>query len=192
MIHVAVIAPQYLAPILDGRKRVELRLSRIRQPWHTHVHRGERIYFKIRGGPIAATAIIQRVHTYPINTPADLDAIRRELSEPASAPDRFWLAKSRARHAVAIWLSAPEAITFGPDLVGAVRCNTRPAWCVLPDTCDVYPQCLDTPEAGEPAQVAFIDPLIELPTPITTTGSRSSRTAPRPPGAHTPRQRRSA
>lgn len=192
MIHVAVIAPQYLGPILNGSKRVELRLSRVRQPWHSHVRRGERIYFKVRGGPIAATAIIQRVHTYPINGPADLDAIRRELFEAVAAPDQFWIAKARARHAVAIWLSAPEAIMCGPDLSAAVRYNRRTAWSVLPDTCDVYPQCLDTPGPTRDADAVFIDPLAEAPKPINPTESRSSRTAPPPPDARTPRQRRSA
>ncbi len=193
MIHVAVIAEPYVEHILQGRKRVELRLSVARQPWHGHVFAGERIYFKVRGGDIVGTAIVQRVHTYPIESAEDLEALRKELTEPALAPPEFWEYKSDARHAVAIWLSAPERVAYGPRLDARSGYNPRTAWCTLPDVADVYPQCLSPQNESD---VAFVDPLkedTELRNDADITSeSRSSRTALPPPSGHTPPKRRSA
>lgn len=194
MIHVAVIAPKYLDAILEGRKRVEMRLSLRKQPWHGHVRAGERLYFKVRGGPIVATAIIARVHTYPINSTTDFKALRREFEPHVQAGAKFWRAKSRSRHCVAIWLNCPERVAYGPPICPGKDYNPRSAWCVLSDHLDVYPACL--PErVASPLEGEFTDPIAELhatPPTLTTTSPQSSRTAPHPQAERTPSQRRSA
>lgn len=189
MIHVAVISPRLIPAILDGSKRVEMRLSVNRQPWHGQVGVGERIYFKARGGAILATALVERVRTYPVATRSDLSAIRGELEHFVLGGSAFWRAKAGARHAVAVWLAAPEPTSFGPALTPGKDYNPRTAWCVLPDAADVYPQCL---LEGEEAEDRFFDPLLEQEPVVRSSAPQSSRTGPRPPDARTPHLRHSA
>lgn len=161
MIHVAVIHAPQVAPIMDGRKTVELRLSLQRQPWHGLVRAGERVYFKHRGGPIFATALIRLVRHHVFTTREDLREFRRSYAHAACEPTEFWNQRRASRHGVAVFFTGVEPVFHGPALIPGISSSQQAAWHALPDHEDVYPLC----SVGVEADAAvFVDPLLEAST----------------------------
>lgn len=138
MIHVAVLLPDYVRSILEGRKTIESRFSINRVEPFGRVRTGDRIYFKARGGPIAVTALAADVESREGLAPADVLAIRRALNHSILANDEYWRIKRRARFVTLIALHAVEPVVFGP----AHPPFHGRAWVTLPDAECVYPKCL--------------------------------------------------
>ena len=94
--HVALVRPEYAEAILNGRKRVESRLSRMRCEPFGRVAPGDRVFFKETGGPFRACARIARVARYA--TLIWLDAVRPVSGGPEyrRIPRRAWFVLDRA------------------------------------------------------------------------------------------------
>ena len=138
MIHVAILLKPYLELILDGRKTVELRLTRTRRVPFRAIEPGDRIYLKQSGGPFRATAIVRRVDFHDDLTPRRIQALQREFNHAIRGGADYWRSKRDARYATLVWLADVESIEFGPKM----RPHHGAAWQVLPDSEDVYPRCL--------------------------------------------------
>lgn len=136
MIHVAILQPAYLDAILDGRKTIEMRLTRTNRVPFEAVEVGERIYFKQSGGPFRGTAVADHVLFMGDLRPADLARIRRDYNEWIGADASFWQARSDCRFCSLIWLREVEHIRFGPRM----RPHHGVAWQCLPESADVYPR----------------------------------------------------
>jgi ASC-1-like (ASCH) protein len=124
--HVALVKASLARLILTGEKRVEARLSINRRAPFGRVARGDLVYFKIVGGPIAARARVAAVRTW-----SDLDAhgvarLAGAFESLVRGGDAFWERKARARHATLIWLDDVEAVSEGPVLLRRPGC--RNAW----------------------------------------------------------------
>lgn len=138
MIHVAVVHARYLRAILAGVKTVESRLSAVRCEPFRAVAPGERIYFKARGGPVAATALVRGAEFFEELRPRDIADLRLRFARPVAADESYWRDKRRARFATFITLGRAERVSFGPEFPPF---HGR-AWLRLPDSADVYPACL--------------------------------------------------
>lgn len=137
MIHVAILQHAYLEAILDGRKTVEMRLTRTNRVPFEAVEVGERLFFKRSGGPFRATAVADHVLFMGELGPRDLVRIRRDYNEWVGADGAFWQSRRDCRFCSLIWLREVERIRFGPRM----RPHHGVAWQCLPESADVYPRC---------------------------------------------------
>ena len=53
--HLVILKKPYLNMILEGKKRIELRLHKTRRPAFGHVFAGDRLFLKASSGPVCAT-----------------------------------------------------------------------------------------------------------------------------------------
>ncbi len=126
--HLAVVLPRYMESILAGRKVVEVRLSVNRCAPFGRVAPGDTVYFKERGGPVRASAVVIRVDSFADLTPARVRELARRYATPADAVRAaYWRQKRAARYATMIWFDNVREVAGGahvPRLFGA-------AWVVL-------------------------------------------------------------
>lgn len=89
--HLVILQPRWLANIVGGKKTVEFRASDRRiAPWG-RVARGDRLWIKASGGPIAAVARVARVESRGPFSPAELDAFLGRLAgDSADSLDTEW------------------------------------------------------------------------------------------------------
>src|SRR5688572_6504305 len=108
--HLAVVLPRYLESILAGRKVVEVRLSVNRCAPFGRVAAGDVVYFKERGGPVRASAVVTRVDSFSDLTPSGIRELSRRYSHPADAHRAaYWRLKRAARYATMIWIGEVRA-----------------------------------------------------------------------------------
>ena len=50
--HLAILAPGWIEPILDGTKTIESRFTKVRCAPYGKVHAGDLVYMKESGGPV--------------------------------------------------------------------------------------------------------------------------------------------
>lgn len=142
MLHLAVIHPTYARLILEGRKTIESRLSRVRCiPFH-RVTPGERIYFLARRADLVVTAIADKVVLLADLSPRDIARLRRNFNAHIAADAAYWRDKRHSRYATLIWLRQPQRALYAPDDVHGRAPSYRSAWLTRPDEQDVYPACL--------------------------------------------------
>lgn len=142
VIHLAVVHPAYARAMLEGRKTVESRLSRVRAVPFGRVHEGERIYFLARRGGLIVTAVADRVESHSDLGPLDIMELRRRFHARIAADDGYWQAKRGARYATLIWLKGVEACAYAPDDVHGRAGSYRSGWILRPSEQCVYPGCL--------------------------------------------------
>ncbi len=147
MIHVAILQTPYLDAILEGRKTIEMRLTRTNRVPFEAVEVGERVYFKQSGGPFRATAVVEHAMFRGDLKPADLARVRRDYNEWIGADAAFWNSRRDCRFCTLLWLRDIERVRFGPRM----RPHHGVAWQCLPESADVYPACVERGEAKAPA-----------------------------------------
>ncbi|MCL4221871.1 MAG: ASCH domain-containing protein [Phycisphaerales bacterium] len=143
MLHLAVIHPAYARLILQGRKTIESRLSRVRCMPYNSIAPGERIYFLARRADLIVTAVADRVESLADLTPQDVSRLRRDFGAFIAADDAYWRDKREAGYATLIWLRDPERAAYAPDDVHGRAASYRSAWLTRPDVQEVYPACLN-------------------------------------------------
>jgi ASC-1-like (ASCH) protein len=133
MIHVAVLRAEYVAPLLEGRKKVELRLSLQRRTPFGEVAAGEWVYFKQTGGGFKVRARVERAEYIECLTPLGVTELRDRLEGAVLGGEAFWEGKREARYATILWLTAIEPANEGPDYSSTGQ-SPRQAWFVLPES----------------------------------------------------------
>jgi len=102
-IHVAIIQPRYAKALRAGDKRIEVRLTRTRQPPFGRVRRGDLILFRCCGQWVGS-ARARRVRQFEQLTPADVDRLRMRYEQLVRGGPEFWRPRRWARYGVLIWL----------------------------------------------------------------------------------------
>ena len=131
-LHVAILKPEYIRMILEGRKAVESRLSKLRTPPFGVVREGERIFFKASGGPFMAMAFAEEVHHLADQTPADLDRLQHVWNPAVCGPAEYWMERRDRPFATFIRLRGVEPMSVGP----AFKPQNMRAWYVLDESAD--------------------------------------------------------
>lgn len=129
MSHVAVLKPEYIQRVLDGRKTIESRLSRVRVAPFARVATGDLIYLKSSGGPIRARAAAGRVWHFDNLCPRRIDLLERRFARRVQAPPEYWRSQRHAKYACFIELLDVTPLHDAPSvprLFGA-------GWIILPD-----------------------------------------------------------
>lgn len=126
--HVAIVHRRYLDAILEGRKRVEARLTRARKAPFGVVAPGHRVYLKQAGGPIRGVALVRRVVCVEGLTPEGVRRLRERFEPEVGAGGAFWEGKALARFATFVWLEEVEPADEGPDYRAWRGFHPRSAW----------------------------------------------------------------
>jgi len=109
--HLVVLHSQYLDRMLDGRKRIECRLSKIRKPPFECVSPGDLLWFKPPSQPIRAFAVAGRCEFREIHEPDTMATmLARYENDICADPGFFADAPSWARFASLIWIQSVAAI----------------------------------------------------------------------------------
>ena len=129
MIHIAILKPDLLQAILDGRKTVESRLTKQQRPPWGCIAPGERIFLKVSAGPFRATAVAGRVREHDGLTPKKVDRLRQKWDRWVCGDDAYWSWKRDSRFACFVELLDVEPLSVGPQY----QVQHMKAWYVLPD-----------------------------------------------------------
>jgi len=109
--HLAVLKRPYLDAVIEGRKTIELRLSRTRAAPFGKVAPRDTIYLKQSAGPVRARATAERVLSLEDLTPAEIRALKRAHNHLVLGAPDYWRARSSARYATLIWLADVRELT---------------------------------------------------------------------------------
>jgi hypothetical protein len=124
--HLAILLKPYVEMILDGRKTMESRLTRTPLPPYRMIEPGDRIFIKISSGPIAATALADKVRFYNDMTPRDVQTLRKRHDQDICGNDEYWAMKRDSRYATLVRLRDVQATSEGPRVHSTGR-----AWFVV-------------------------------------------------------------
>ncbi len=109
--HIAILKRRYLNLILDGRKTLECRLTRIACPPFRGIEPGEIIRLKESSGPVRAQALVEKVLFFQKLTPRQIEQIRNNYNGEILAPEEFWQDRLDCRYGSLIWLDKVQKIT---------------------------------------------------------------------------------
>ncbi len=109
--HLAVLSPDYLELILQGRKTVECRLLKLPRPPYRCVARGDVLWLKQSSGPICAVAAAGRVRDFDHLDPERITKLRSRWNEGICAAEEFWRSRLSCRYGTLLWLEQVRACT---------------------------------------------------------------------------------
>ncbi|MHC4682489.1 MAG: ASCH domain-containing protein [Planctomycetota bacterium] len=124
--HLVVLKKPYLKMILEGRKRIELRLSRTQQHGFGRVLPGDRLFLKVSSGPVCAIATAGDVKNFENLTPETILELKRRYNHDIGGGDEHWQSKIDCKFCFLVWLT--DVRTIEP-----VQINKKDwrAWVVL-------------------------------------------------------------
>ena len=108
--HLVILKKPYLKMIMAGRKTVELRLHKTRQPAFGKVSPGDKLFLKESSGPVRATATAGEVKSFENLTPKRILEIKRLYNRDIGGPDEYWRDRMKCRYCFLVWLKDVEAI----------------------------------------------------------------------------------
>ena len=129
MIHIAILAKQYIRLIESGAKTVECRLTKQARPPFDAVEHGDRIYFKQSAGPYRLTAVVDHVLFEGALTPQRIKALKRDYNDFIHGSSEYWQERLAARYGTLIWFRDVEPIKTGP----AIPPQRGLAWITIAD-----------------------------------------------------------
>ena len=116
-LHLAVFSEPYLSLVLDRRKTIKSRFSRLRCAAFREVSKGDVILIKEVAGPIRGIALARHAWYYDLAR-EPLEKIRDRYGDTICADDAFWDSRRDASYASLIELGEASAIA-------ALDCSKR-------------------------------------------------------------------
>jgi ASC-1-like (ASCH) protein len=108
--HLVILKQPYLKAILEGRKKIELRLTRSRRHGFGHVFAGDKLFIKESSGPVCATATVEAVKNYQNLTPEKILEIKQQYNHQIGGNDEYWHSKMDSKFAFLVWLKDVKSI----------------------------------------------------------------------------------
>ncbi len=108
--HLVILKKPYLDMILEGRKRIELRLYKTRHPAFGRVFAGDKLFLKISSGPVCATATVEAVKKFEDLTPGRILELKQQYNHDIGGDDEHWRSKMDCKYCILIWLKDVKAI----------------------------------------------------------------------------------
>jgi len=129
--HLAILKKPYLDAILEGRKQVESRFSKVRGPAFGQVFGGDRLFLKVSSGPVCATARVAAVENFENLTPRKIVELKQRYNRYILGPDEYWRSKSDSKFGFLAWIEDVRRIE-------PVRINKKDwrAWVILTENSD--------------------------------------------------------
>jgi hypothetical protein len=108
--HLVILKKLYLDKILDGTKRIELRLGRTKCPPFDSVKVGDTLFLKQSSGLVCAIARAASVKQFGDLTPSKITELKTEYNHLIGGAEDYWKLKSDSRFATLIWLKNIKTI----------------------------------------------------------------------------------
>jgi ASC-1-like (ASCH) protein len=108
--HLVILKRPYLKMIMEGRKRIELRLNRTRQPAFGKVRAGDRLFLKAASYPVSATATAEDVKSFEDLTPEKILEIKRQYNHEIGGADEYWQSRMDCKFCLLVWLKDVKSI----------------------------------------------------------------------------------
>ena len=102
--HLAILKRPYLEAILDGRKKIESRLTKTRRSPIGQVLPGDKIFFKISSGPVCATATVKKVKTFYDLTSKQITKIKEQYNHQIGGSCEYWQGRTDCKFCFLLWL----------------------------------------------------------------------------------------
>lgn len=109
-IHLVILKKQYLDAILVGRKTIESRLLKTKQPPIGRINPGDKLFLKQSSGPVRAIATAKTVKTFENLTPQKIAELKNLYNDKVLGADEYWEMKSDCNFAIFAWLKNVEEI----------------------------------------------------------------------------------
>ena len=109
-IHLVILKKQYLDAILVGRKTIESRLLKTKQPPIGRINPGDKLFLKQSSGPVRAIATAKTVKTFENLTPQKIAELKNLYNDKVLGADEYWEMKSDCNIAIFAWLKNVEEI----------------------------------------------------------------------------------
>ncbi len=144
-VHIAIVRPPYDRLIVDGRKVIESRFTKVACPPFGWVTPGDVVYVKRAGGPFVARAEAAQVLAVDRLTPARVDELVARYNRGICGEAAYWRGVRRtAKFATLVWLREVRPTGAAPRY----RPIHMRAWYVLDADADPLPD-------GAPLSVAL-------------------------------------
>ena len=129
--HLAIFVPPFLDLILDGKKTIEGRFSKVKCAPFGVVEPGDTVFMKAAGGLVRGSFVVTKVETFQDLTKEKLREIERTYSEglQSNADPLFWESRADKRYATLLHVTKP--MTFAAPFPFAKK--DRRGWVVLKD-----------------------------------------------------------
>ena len=102
--HLVILKKPYLQMIVEGRKRIELRLHKTRRPAFGKVGAGDKLFLKISSGPVCATATAEKVENFQDLTPEKILEIKQKYNHDIGGSDEHWQDRMDCKFCFLVWL----------------------------------------------------------------------------------------
>jgi hypothetical protein len=129
--HLVILKKAYLDMILEGRKRIELRLYKSRHPAFGRVFAGDKLFLKVSSGPVCATATVEKVKTFENLTPGRIRDLKQQYNHEIIGGHEHWQSKMDCKYCLLVWLK--DVKTIEPV---RIRKKDWRAWVVLTEKKD--------------------------------------------------------
>jgi predicted transcriptional regulator len=108
--HLVILKKFYLDKILDGSKKVELRLTKTAVPPFGCAAVGDILFLKVSSGPVYAVAQVAAVKQFKGLTPAKITQLKAQYNHLICGAESYWQFKSDCPFAVLLWLKNVRSI----------------------------------------------------------------------------------
>jgi hypothetical protein len=112
-LHLAVFTEPFLSHVLDGRKSIDSRFSRVRCAPFEQIDEGDIILIKQAGGPICGLVLARHAWFYELDK-SIFNRIREDYGKTICADEVFWHSRRNASYVTLIDLAEPMAIPPTP------------------------------------------------------------------------------
>jgi ASC-1-like (ASCH) protein len=129
--HVVLVKPGYADMMLDGRKTIEIRVSRYRIAPFRQVSPGDTLYIRGTGAGYMATASVAWVVFHEGLGAEQIADLKNTHNHGVQADARFWRDRRHACFATVIGLADVHPTSDGPDDADVRTPGARHAWYVL-------------------------------------------------------------
>ncbi len=130
-IHLMIVHPRYIAPILSGTKTLESRLGQDRRAPFGKVNPGDIVYIKPTGKRVIAKAIVRRVDEFEGLTPDDIINLRQSYDDRIMGGDHYWQTKSNSKYATLIGFEKITRLNDESCVPAELLVPNRNAWRIL-------------------------------------------------------------
>lgn len=108
--HLVILKKPHLDAILSGRKTIESRFMRTKHTPFEQVSSGDKLFFKLSGGPVCATATAAAVKTFGNLSAMEIFRIKDEYNHNIDGNEVYWQSKMDCKFGLLVWLSDVRAI----------------------------------------------------------------------------------
>ena len=107
--HLAILTQPFLDLILDGKKTIESRFTKVRCLPYNRIAAGDIVIMKKSGGLVLGEFTVSKVKTFTDTTPDDISKIAgkygREIG--SDVQDDFWECRQKTKYVTLMYISNP-------------------------------------------------------------------------------------